>query len=59
MYIIRKKWRTGGGYTGPCCELAGVSPGRVYDNRADADADCAKLNAVSPMFEVVTAPQRD
>lgn len=53
-YVIRKKWRSGpGGYTGPCCAKAGVTPGRTYDTRDAADADCAKLNAVSPMFEVV------
>jgi len=54
MYVIRKKWRIGGGgYTGPCCTQAGVVPGKVYDKRSDAETDCAKLNAVSPMFEVV------
>ena len=54
-YILRKVSRGGvTPYSGPTCILAGVTPGKVYASRFDAEVDQQQLNAYNPVgFSVV------
>jgi len=60
LYIIRKSHRMEvAPYTGPTCENAGVRGNRIYVSLTEAAEDCRKLNAVSPMFEVVSTTRSE
>lgn len=56
-YIIIKSSRAysgGPGYAGSkTCEKAGVEPGKIYANRAEAEHDAALLSEVNPVGFVV------
>jgi hypothetical protein len=40
-------------YRGPTCADAGVEPGKVYDNKAEAEIDAQKLTNCNPVGFVV------
>jgi hypothetical protein len=40
-------------YIGPACKNAGITPGKEYDTREEAQADADKLSKVNPVGFVV------
>jgi uncharacterized protein (DUF2126 family) len=58
-YVISKWSRTAGtvSYNGPACLAAGVTGGRVYDTREEAEADARRLSEVNPIGFVVSESQ--
>lgn len=40
-------------YRGPTCAEAGVTPGRVYDDKIEAESDAKKLTRHNPVGFVV------
>lgn len=57
-YIIRKASRSDlAPYAGSSCERAGVTPGRTYPSRTEAESDAQKLRQWNPVgFDVVERP---
>ena len=55
-FVITKWSRTPSrvSYNGPACQAAGVIGGRVYDDRAEAEADAKKLTEANPIGFVVS-----
>jgi phage-related protein len=64
-YIIVKRSRTINtvvpwAYRGPTCADAGVTPAKVYDNKAEAETDARKLTGCNPVgFVVMEAVNAD
>jgi len=58
MYIIGKRTRDfTSPYTGPTCEAAGILPGMVYTDKAEAEKDAELLSQHNPVgFEVKEYP---
>lgn len=53
-YFIHKSSRMAKSpYTGPACKNAGITPGKEYDTREEAQADADKLSEVNPAGFVV------
>ena len=54
-YIINKASRHNPsvGYSGPTCQRAGVYPGKVYQNKAEAEGDAALLQEMNPVGFIV------
>lgn len=50
-YVISKSSRMpiAISYNGPACHVAGVTGGRVYENRLEAEADAKKLTEANPV----------
>ena len=57
MFVIMKSTRLylgGPGYAGPACQKAGVQTGKIYSDKAEAEADARKLSQANPVGFVVT-----
>jgi hypothetical protein len=58
-YIIKKSSRLSDnitendGYCGPTCDKAGVEPGKIYYDKAEAESDAIKLTNKNPVGFVV------
>ena len=56
-HIHKTSRMPGAPYTGPACACAGVTPGKVYDHKEEAEADARLLSDHNPVgFEVSPYP---
>ena len=56
-HIHKSSRMPGSPYSGPACAHACVTPGKVYDDKTEAEHDAAKLSDHNPVgFEVSPYP---